>query len=318
MLMKKPMTFTKLITLLFVLAVFAACKSSYGLDEFSISNNGSSLGGNFFVWHDDFYYTDADVKNETERIEEAEKDEVIAMEIEESPLMTSYTSQVSYNIAFVRSIDALPNAVYRFDYPLIFDIVQVYGMNNEEVEQKINNSIMEATTWMVEVLYYRHWVFEPKVFMQSERFISFGYGIQLYHPLHSRDFLNYFVTIDVQTGERVMLGDLIKINSDISETILEVSDFWWTDEIPPFVPSEMLERLKISSLTARGLYDTEIHQGLRSIYETLGPLLFRSSFYLKENVLVIVFLSSVSMPGELISIYINLDDIEDFLKVEKW
>lgn len=71
--------------------------------------------------------------------------------------------------------------------------------------------------------------------------------------------------------------------------------------------SDLLKKLEECSLTQEQV----IKAGYASVDETIGPLVFRNSFFLQNNTLVIV------LDGDFY-ITLCLDDIADFLKVEKW
>ena len=71
---------------------------------------------------------------------------------------------------------------------------------------------------------------------------------------------------------------------------------------------EVLSRLDECSETMEEIID----KGYAPIYETIGPLVFRNNFYVKPGKLILWF------GGLGKRLTIDVEDIEEYLKVEKW
>ena len=132
-----------------------------------------------------------------------------------------------------------------------------------------------------------------------------------------------YITIDVKSGKRVMLNDLVEINKEFIEhiqksDIAKVSERTILsddrdEEIWEYLKSievdDLLRKFEQCSLTQEQV----IQDGYFHIENSIEALVFRNSFYLKNNSIIIVL-----QFGEELHITLHLDDIVDFLKVEKW
>lgn len=200
-----------------------------------------------------------------------------------------------------------------------FQVVQVRDMQEDKLplENIINQNIKEAmTSWI------RGQVLTPnkvnlKITCHLGKYLSFGNSF-MYQSVRE-DFINDYVTIDMMTGQRVQLDDLLEVNEDFVEFLQENPDIiktlddlepWrWGTDLSEYSSSELLEELNKCSYTQEEL----IQNGYAPIEESLGPLLFRNSFFLQDGMLVI----SLWRGGERL-IPLDVDDIKDYLKVEGW
>ena len=232
---------------------------------------------------------------------------------------------VNYSITIIDSSEIIFIETPRFDNVLTFPLIQVIH-TNEILGEKINDSIIEASRWMSEVLHYIHFA-TVDIFLQSERYLSFVYGI---HFQGGRaDTLCYSITIDMQTGKRVILNNLVNTNLEFAKRVIDTSSFIYYEHIHnqgSLTPSWLLEHLTTSNFTAREIYEHPYLGRHRDIYSTLEPLMFRRIFFLKDDYIIIV---SVRNGGTTLSdwqhlmigwshIKINLSDIQDFLLVDSW
>jgi len=232
--------------------------------------------------------------------------------------------KVSYDIFFISSKDILNKESFYWAEEFVFDIIQVENLRNDDLEKKINKSIIEAMT---------HWIkgqvieCEPmllEVFLQNDRYLSFGSLLNLEGS--RADSMVDFITIDMETGQRIVLNDLVEVSEELAYRIfnwpdIEVLTEWRRGKNH----YEFLEEIEMASLTQDEVYKhTETGRRYRQvsdIEETLEPLLFRTSFFLEENQVVLVFQQDGGVSNSALEfpyIVIHLDDIEDFLKVEKW
>lgn len=117
---------------------------------------------------------------------------------------------------------------YHYDEDFEFDYIQVNNMRDKDLEDKINNLLVENAYGWIE--YYRTgnmWEkklfltsYEPKppeIMYQSGKYLSVRYPFSLVEPIQGVFCPMYYncITIDMRTGERVVLKDLLKINEDL-------------------------------------------------------------------------------------------------------
>jgi hypothetical protein len=132
------------------------------------------------------------------------------------------------------------------------------------------------------------------------------------------DFINDYITIDLLTGQRVFLSDLVEINEEFIKYLQENTDkvkepphpLWQgVPDLNEYSHIELLEELNKCSYTQEQV----IQNGYFSISDSIGSLLFRNSFFLRKGMLVII----LEQGGESF-ITFDVDDLEPFLKVNKW
>ena len=96
------------------------------------------------------------------------------------------------------------------------------------------------------------------------------------------NFLRICVTIDMQTGERVYLDDLIKDTDNLKQKLM---DYDYGNEYSPPINSE--EIIHYASISEKEYYE-EIYKTDPLVYDFMESYLyFRPSFYLTDNYLVI-------------------------------
>ncbi len=240
----------------------------------------------------------------------------------------NYENYYAIRIINTREAGGLSNLEWydRFN----FDIVQVCDMEDEKVQQKIRNTIQKAMTGWIERAYGKSKPVSTDLTItyNSNRYLSFYNRMKFTYSNSIGWFLDC-VTIDMKTGEQVLLDDLIELNEDFAEYIkynqnkLIIPKHMW--EIIPEVldeesPQEIFERFKECTFTSDEFLDYVDYTDYRDrlpYKAKLGDLIWRANFFLKDGRLVIVVPYGV-LPCANGIIDISVDDIEPFLKVEKW
>jgi len=259
---------------------------------------------------------------ESSELEEYEHDSISEVETIKEYEEESCTEQ---------EYEQLDYFVYMSEYHLTEDysfyIIQVGGMYDLELQEKINNSLKQYLYMLrrLSVVGDRYTAFEPIVYLQSSRYLSVGNRFALFLGENRRPALsaNMYKTVDMETGELVFIDDLIEINDDFATLvrtggILRQDDTGdWaitrTDIINQhFYSRENSSILRMFESLSRG----NMHR-LREVNDIrdLNYLDFRG---LSDNFVhlepgAIVFSEHSTGP-----IRIYLEDIEEFLKVEKW
>lgn len=220
-----------------------------------------------------------------------------------------------YSVSFIDTSN-IKELVWRDE--LSFKILQIKDIPNERVshEDTINQNITKAmTSWIGGKILNVDSV-DLAITCHSARYLSFVNSFR-YESNHI-DVINDYVTIDMLTGQRVFLSELVELNEDFakylqanSSKVKEPPHPIWQGmpDLNEYTSSELLEELNKCSFTQEEL----IHNGYYSIEESIGSLLFRNSFFLRDGILVII----LEQGGESF-ITLDVNDIEDFLKVNKW
>jgi len=209
-----------------------------------------------------------------------------------------------------------------------FLIYQITGLVDQEKESRINNELKAAATdWLVDSMKDAVSI-KPGPYagtpdellrFQTDRFLSVSYVYEFPQQRLPCPFI-ISVTIDIETGNRVFLDDLVEINEDFLKHILD------DDIAVDYGPNARdLER---GFNRTRELFNDmsyeELSQfldscqmdniALKQYLETGGQTSFLNGFYIDEGILVF----TKGQGNSWSEIAFNLDDIEEFLKVPKW
>ncbi|MDR2546441.1 MAG: hypothetical protein LBC96_02885 [Lachnospiraceae bacterium] len=196
---------------------------------------------------------------------------------------------------------------------------EVVEMTDERLMMQINRELGKAATSWIKGVVVPENVRASVLISANNRFLSMkmGYDTGNYQRKH----LYYvYITIDIQSGNRVFLNDLIRVDNefatlfhsgDIVQPVFYAHDDFDIDGhtenlvqgLSRMTKVEVLEVLEQCSIDKA---DKEYNDRSREFYN--------SSFYVEPGKLIIV------IPKGVISyrLAINTDDIEDFLLVPKW
>jgi len=246
-----------------------------------------------------------------------------------------------------------------FEYLSEFEmrVAFVEGMADLNLQQKINDTLQYSMlSWInepiappprsersgIEFPYVNNVVLHKL----SNRYISISSSFDFYTYHHREDADNNlyvaghlgmtlydFVTIDMQTGERVFLNDLIDVNDDFIhklqtgqiarvtniELAFDDESAWnwlsWStfERLQELLDECSMTQQEINVLCSR---DGESLWGFASNIPTdISALIWRGNFYIAPGELRLWF-GGLSQTG--LGLTIDLDDIRDFLKVEAW
>lgn len=200
-----------------------------------------------------------------------------------------------------------------------FNLIELYNMPDKTIEKVANESIENAmTSWIGGKVLLASSI-DLFIHCHTSSYLSFKNTFE--YSSGRLTYLEDYITIDVKTGKRVMLNDLVVINREFVEHIQKnnlaigsgraeqydsIAENIW-DYLNKFTSDDLLNEIKECSKTQ----DVIIQEAVYTIDESIGRFLFRNSFYLQSNKLILVLEGNIH-----ITFY--LDDIEDFLKVEKW
>jgi hypothetical protein len=195
---------------------------------------------------------------------------------------------------------------------------KVVEMTDERLMMQINRELGKAATSWIKGVVHPENVRFPTLISANNRFLSMrmGYDTEGYVW---KDLYYVYITIDIQSGNRVFLNDLIRVDEKfaslfrhggIVQPVLYADSFAYGSTIENLegflsktTVKEVLEKLEQCSIDKA---DREYNDRLR---EFISP-----SFYVEPGKLIVV------IPGgaNLLRFAINTEDIEDFLLVPKW
>lgn len=218
---------------------------------------------------------------------------------------------------------------FTLDNGYSFLCVQVNGMKDKKLEQKINRNLTKyfsvfSDTWFGE----EKTVAEvPIIYLQSSRYLSVRYRFD--YITADNLYWNQCVTVDMQSGEVVFLNDLVDLNEGFAELIKHGNIIECGPGGYEITPEELTkqENLYFSKMdtsyilnffkdfTSHYLYG-DYYKKNEADYETGWlPYVYQTYFYLKEGAIC----CTPAIGFESTVIYtIKTKDIQDYLKVPDW
>lgn len=197
-------------------------------------------------------------------------------------------------------------------------IIEVENMSDMSLEDKINDSIRNAIISWTRGYILNATTSHLDIYCHSSNYLSFVNKLE--YTDKRTVYIHDYITIDIKTGKRVMLEDIIRIdeefveyiqnNNIIKESINHPAYGGDLEILNSYTSDELLDALKECSKTQQEIMkeNGDYKEGF------FGSLLTRSSFFLKENQLVIV----LGYAGGEHHFAYDLEDISEFLKVEMW
>lgn len=225
---------------------------------------------------------------------------------------------------------------YESEYTLksgyTFKNIQVCNMKDSELENKINKSLNSYFYILIEPWFREDRVraLEPIIHCQTDKYLSVEYIFEYTTAINT--YWRQCVTVDMHTGEVVFLDDLIDLNEDFAElvktgTILKnnMESVWTTPNEQTLKTNEYFSKLSMEQIlkifqqfTKEELYGNYNADNVPEDNIDFITSKYYHYFYLDDE--RIIFTSANSTLGlySADTTYIDLDDIEDYLKVAKW
>lgn len=218
---------------------------------------------------------------------------------------------------------------FTLDNGYSFLCVQVSGMKDKKLEQKINSNLTKyfsilSDTWFGEGKTVAE---VPIIYLQSSRYLSIRYRFR--YITADNLYWNQCVTIDMQSGEVVFLNDLVDLNEGFAELIKHGNIIECGPGGYEITPKELTEQENkyfssmdtklilncFEDFTKNYLYG-DYNKKNEPDYDTSGlPYVYRAYFYLREGAICSTPFSGFDSS----MIYtIKTKDIKDYLKVPEW
>ncbi len=165
---------------------------------------------------------------------------------------------------------------------------QVSGLGNESLENVINQTLkLSITEWINESC---EWMdkFQIIIKYKTSKYLSLCYTIE-WKDDRGEDYISEYtrigVTVDMQTGERVYLDDLIE---DIGGLKKDLEKYDYGNEFSPPINSDEADEIIHNSSISEKKYLNEIYQNNPDVYRFIKSYIgLKQSFYLTDNKLVI-------------------------------
>lgn len=202
-----------------------------------------------------------------------------------------------------------------FDYPY------VEGVENKEMENKINQTIKNAifndeffslpmAAVSVATTPWSEFEF-PGIIMHND---ILSIPITLYWSREKSNYKSMSITIDMKTGERLFLEDIIELNEEFAYKLIYEEDFFINIDVGGI---EMTEYLY-------SYYDEDEdppNEASKSLLETLRKYESEDEkpevelFYLTKDGIVLTHFANDGVPQEINT---PLENLQDYLKIESW
>ena len=194
----------------------------------------------------------------------------------------------------------------------VYWVPQIEGMEDQEKQERLNRILkQESEEWLLV-----NWSFaETKLYIeyQSDKYLSYSY--QMVYPSEngSEEYIDIYITIDLENESRVRLSDLVYMEDETFAK--QVAKYCYGDETRE---DSWRERLNDANMTLKELkkYIEEKRGESEKIWETSSffeYLLNHSSFYLRPGRIMIQY-----DPYPYSDITIEIAAFEEYLKVEPW
>ena len=200
------------------------------------------------------------------------------------------------------------------DFVITFPWVEI--PSDYQLAVKVNNTIVEATTsWITAIILYprEHLM---QIMCHTDRFLS----ILEWYEFDIQSFTNQifdYITVDMQTGERVFLDDLVIVNDEFIDLLKKgdiVRPTYNTMQYDGNVNNlrQWLDEISLDDL--KGLLDECSKDMPEFTYEdSVFELIFRGNFHLEPGELILTFGNGIDH-----NFTIPTSEIKQFLKVEAW
>jgi hypothetical protein len=166
--------------------------------------------------------------------------------------------------------------------------LQVSGIDNKKLEEKINETLrLSVTEWLNE---YCAWMERSKISIecQSAQYFSVCYTIE-WKNKNGEDLIGpktrIGVTVDMSTGERVFLDDLLKDTDSLKQRL---ENYDYGNEYSPPISTEEADNIIYCASLSEKEYLEEEYKSDPHVYDEIKSVLSsKSSFYLTGNKLII-------------------------------
>ncbi len=225
----------------------------------------------------------------------------------------SYTENCSlYDISSVKLED--------ITYP------QVCNMENKELENKINESLAHVFTHVIATDLDRISCFSdmPIIMFQNDEYLSVKTIIYYTNPnIGGGRLISFpiYQTVSIRTGELLELDDFVEVSDEFVQYLLDSPeairaikdddiDEVWNEALDVRIRAYIKEEISAEEMLqyfeeAATDYDTENYSN-------------KCAFYLTEGEINIVHATNVVDLPKYFKIRLEVDDIEEYLKVPKW
>lgn len=165
---------------------------------------------------------------------------------------------------------------------------QISDLGNDSLENQINQTLKSSITeWINKDC---DWVerFQITIKCKTSKYLSLCYTIEWGNP-RGEDLVGTFtrigLTVDIQTGDRVYLNDLIKDTANLKQTLVNYN--YGTEFSPPIDYEEADKIIHYASISEKKYFE-EIYKTDPHVYIFMKSYLgLKSSFYLADKQLVI-------------------------------
>lgn len=173
--------------------------------------------------------------------------------------------------------------------PFKVKYAQISGLGNEGLESKINQILkLSITEWINKDCEWAE-KFQVDVKYKTSNYLSLCYTIE-WENSQGEDFMSTFtrigVTIDMQSGERVYLDNLVKDTANLKQKLV---DYSYGNDFSPPIDSEEADKIIHYTSISEKKYLEEVYKTDPLVYSyMLSYIRKKPSFYLVDNKLVII------------------------------
>ena len=170
--------------------------------------------------------------------------------------------------------------------PFKVKYAQISGLANEDLENKINQTLKSSIAeWINKDC---EWMEESQLAVKykTSKYLSLCYTIESKDDKNNLStYTRIGVTVDMQTGDRVYLNDLIKDTTNLKQKLVSYS---YGNEISPPIDSEEADKIIHRASISEKEYFEEIYKTDPLVYDFMFTYIrVKPPFYLTDKQLVI-------------------------------
>ena len=234
---------------------------------------------------------------------------------------SGFAEVLDYAVCYTKIITVIVGEEYPEAEAYKMNVIQVYGLADETLQQKINDSILFASlSWFGGEMLNSTSRY-PTVCHLTSRYISIK-NTYSFDSGRMNCTVEDYITIDLTTGERIFLNSIIDISDAFIMLLREPAIVQgstdsqqfdgnpenlckWLAEVPE---EEIIRRLEECSKDQ----ETVLADGEFPLDHSINSVLFRNTFYFEQDKLVLLF-------GErFMRVTLDMDVVKPFLLVNSW
>lgn len=201
---------------------------------------------------------------------------------------------------------------------------QISNLEDQELEDKINENLSNVFEEDLDCAKIQYYSDAPEILFQNEDYLSVKTVLYYFNPnIGSGKTLSFpiYQTISLKTGELLQLDDFLEVSDELAQFLLdspvairavkhENGDVIWDESLDIETRAYIKENISVEEM--------RVYLDEANMYYDAEKYSVKCAFYLSEGEINIVQDTGVVDIPIYFKIRLEVDDIEEFLRVPKW